>query len=160
LNQGTSAWEVGTCRGHFNNISSCIFHPRQELILSNSEDKSIRVWDANKRVTLQTFKRENDRFWIITAHPEVNLFAAGHDCGLIVFKLEKERPASVVHDDRIFYVKDGILRGYDIHTTADETLKDVGKSAYKGMLYNPAEKAIILQAVMLHFEQLQNLSIN
>ena len=28
---------------------------------------------------LQTFRREHDRFWILTAHPEVNLLAAGHD---------------------------------------------------------------------------------
>lgn len=30
-----------------------------------------------KRTCLQTFKREHDRFWVITAHPELNLFAAG-----------------------------------------------------------------------------------
>ena len=28
---------------------------------------------------LKTFRREHDRFWILTAHPEVNLLAAGHD---------------------------------------------------------------------------------
>ena len=43
------AWEVDTCRGHYNNVSCCIFHPRQDLILSNSEDRSIRVWDMAKR---------------------------------------------------------------------------------------------------------------
>jgi len=31
-----------------------------------------------KRTCLQTFKREHDRFWVITAHPELNLFAAGN----------------------------------------------------------------------------------
>ena len=30
----SKAWEVDTCRGHFNNVSSAIFHPHQELILS------------------------------------------------------------------------------------------------------------------------------
>ncbi len=30
-------------------------------------------------ICLQTFRREHDRFWILTAHPEVNLLAAGHD---------------------------------------------------------------------------------
>ena len=24
----TKAWEVDTCRGHFNNVSSALFHPR------------------------------------------------------------------------------------------------------------------------------------
>ena len=45
----SKAWEVDTCRGHYNNVSCCLFHPRQELIMSNSEDKSIRVWDMSKR---------------------------------------------------------------------------------------------------------------
>lgn len=49
------------------------------MIVSNSEDKSIRVWDLSKRTAVQTFRREHDRFWILAAHPEVNLLAAGHD---------------------------------------------------------------------------------
>lgn len=54
----------------------------QDIIVSNSEDKSIRVWDMSKRTGVQTFRREHDRFWILAAHPEVNLLAAGHDrCG-------------------------------------------------------------------------------
>ena len=28
------AWEVDTCRGHYNNVSCVLFHPRQDLILS------------------------------------------------------------------------------------------------------------------------------
>ena len=57
--------------------------------MSNSEDKSIRVWDMSKRTGTQTFRREHDRFWILAAHPEVNLLAAGHDrsaarCGLLL----------------------------------------------------------------------------
>lgn len=51
----------------------------QDLIISNSEDKSIRVFDMSKRTGVQTFRREHDRFWILAAHPEINLLAAGHD---------------------------------------------------------------------------------
>ena len=73
----TKAWEVDTCRGHYNNVSSVVFHPRQELIISNSEDKTIRVWDMTKRTALQNFRKEHDRYWVLAAHPELNLFAAG-----------------------------------------------------------------------------------
>ena len=106
----TKAWEVDTLRGHINNVSCALFHPRQELIISNSEDKSIRVWDMSKRQGVQTFRREHDRFWIMAAHPTSNLLAAGHDGGMIVFKLERERPAyqAIVHSNRseLYYVKD------------------------------------------------------
>lgn len=76
------AWEVDTFRGHYNNVSSVLFHPRQDLVISNSEDRSIRVWDTTKRQCLHVFRRENERYWILTAHPTLNLFAAGHDAGM------------------------------------------------------------------------------
>jgi coatomer protein complex subunit alpha (xenin) len=112
----TKAWEVDSCRGHYNNVSSVLFHPKAELILSNSEDKSIRVWDMQKRTCLQTFRHENDRFWVIASHPTLNMFAAGHDNGMIVFKIERERPAFCVHENIVFYVKERQLRKLDLTT--------------------------------------------
>jgi len=35
-------------RGHTNNVSCVLFHPKHELIVSNSEDRTIRVWDISK----------------------------------------------------------------------------------------------------------------
>jgi hypothetical protein len=63
------------------NLTLCCADPSclQDLIISNSEDKSIRAWDMSKRTGVQTFRREHDRFWILAAHPEINLLAAGHD---------------------------------------------------------------------------------
>ena len=102
----TKAWEVDTLRGHANNVSCCLFHPKHDLIVSNSEDRSIRVWDVSKRVGVQTFRREGDRFWILAAHRSQNLLAAGHDSGMIVFKLERERPASAHGPaNKLYYVR-------------------------------------------------------
>ncbi|KAM1213127.1 hypothetical protein PS2_004583 [Malus domestica] len=58
----------------------------------------------------------HDRFWILSAHPEMNLLAAGHDGGMIVFKLERERPAFSVSGDSMYYVKDRFLRFYEFST--------------------------------------------
>ncbi|RMB90615.1 hypothetical protein DUI87_32879 [Hirundo rustica rustica] len=166
----SKAWEVDTCRGHYNNVSCAVFHPRQELILSNSEDKSIRVWDMSKRTGVQTFRRDHDRFWVLAAHPNLNLFAAGHDGGMLVFKLERERPALAVHGNSLFYVKDRFLRaarlrqlprrGRDAAPQARERAGIPGKHGKLGnpgktqpggskfpvfsMSYNPAENAVLL----------------
>ncbi len=102
----TKAWEVDTLRGHANNVSCCLFHPKHDLVVSNSEDRSIRVWDVSKRVGVQTFRREGDRFWILATHRAQNLLAAGHDSGMIVFKLERERPASAQGaSNQLYYVR-------------------------------------------------------
>lgn len=141
------AWEVDTCRGHYNNVSCVLFHPRQELILSNSEDKSIRVWDMTKRTCLHTFRREHERFWVLAAHPSLNLFAAGHDSGMIIFKLERERPAYAVHGNILYYVKDRFLRKLDFTTSKDTAvmqLRGGGRTPVHSMSYNPAENAVLL----------------
>ncbi|KAK4702638.1 coatomer subunit alpha, partial [Phenoliferia sp. Uapishka_3] len=145
----TKAWEVDTCRGHFNNVSVALFHPKHELIISDSEDKTIRVWDMSKRTAVQTFRRENDRFWVLTAHPELNLFAAGHDSGLIVFKLDRERPAFSIHGNTLFYVRDKYVRAHDLTTGSDTGVISVRRlgSQYvqpRTLSYNPAERAVIV----------------
>ncbi|KAM7379705.1 hypothetical protein PAMP_005239 [Pampus punctatissimus] len=143
----SKAWELDTCRGHYNNVSCAVFHPRQELILSNSEDKSIRVWDMSKRTGVQTFRRDHDRFWVLGAHPNLNLFAAGHDSGMIVFKLERERPAYAVHGNMLYYVKDRFLRQLDFNSSKDTAvmqLRSGSKFPVFSMSYNPAENAVLL----------------
>ncbi|KAH6886466.1 coatomer WD associated region-domain-containing protein [Thelonectria olida] len=147
----TKAWEVDTCRGHFQNASGCLFHPHQDLILSAGEDKTIRVWDLNKRTAVQSFKRENDRFWVIAAHPEINLFAAGHDNGVMVFKLERERPASAVHQNQLFYVtKEKHVKSYDFQRNIESptllSLKKLGSAwvAPRTLSYNPAERSVLV----------------
>ncbi|QRW04959.1 coatomer subunit beta [Ceratobasidium sp. AG-Ba] len=145
----TKAWEVDTCRGHFNNVASALFHPRHELILSVGEDKTIRVWDMGKRTAVQTFRREHDRFWALTAHPELNLFAAGHDSGLIVFKLERERPAFSLFQDTLYYIRDKYVHQYDLNTRADAGVLSVRKlgGQYvqpRTLSFNPAERAVIV----------------
>ncbi|KAK4948512.1 hypothetical protein LTR28_007419, partial [Elasticomyces elasticus] len=147
----TKAWEVDTCRGHFQNVSACLFHPHQDLILSVGEDKTIRMWDLNKRTSVQSFKRENDRFWVIAAHPEINLFAAGHDNGVMVFKLERERPASAVYQNQLFYItKEKHVRSYDFNKNVESpsmlSLKKLGSPWVppRSLSYNPAERAILV----------------
>lgn len=160
---------MDTCRGHFQNANGCLFHPHQDLILSAGEDKTIRVWDLNKRTAVNSFKRENDRFWVIAAHPEINLFAAGHDkyatppqfyscmhsnickSGVMVFKLERERPASAVHQNQLFYItKEKHVKSYDFQKNAESptllNLKKLGSPWVppRTLSYNPAERSILV----------------
>ena len=102
----TKAWEVDTLRGHVNNVSCVLFHPRADAVVSDSEDRTVRVWDLSKRRGPATFRREHDRFWVLASHPRVDLLAAGHDSGMLVFKLARERPPSAVHGGKIYYVRD------------------------------------------------------
>ncbi|VVD00684.1 unnamed protein product [Leptidea sinapis] len=141
------AWEVDTCRGHYNNVSCALFHARHELILSNSEDKFIRVWDMTKRTCLQSFRREHERYWVLSAHPTLNLFAAGHDAGMILFKLQRERPAYAVHNNMLFYIKDRQLRKLDMQLNKDAPVMQIkggGRHQPYSMSLNHAEYCILV----------------
>uniref|UniRef100_A0ACD5TT30 Uncharacterized protein n=1 Tax=Avena sativa TaxID=4498 RepID=A0ACD5TT30_AVESA len=147
----TKAWEVDTLRGHMNNVSCVLFHAKQDIIVSNSEDKSIRVWDATKRTGIQTFRREHDRFWVLAAHPEMNLLAAGHDSGMIVFKLERERPAFSVSGDTVFYVKDRFLRFYEYSAQKEVQVAPIRRpgsvtlnQSPRSLSYSPTENAVLI----------------
>ena len=147
----TKAYEVDTLRGHLSNVSSALFHPRRPLILSNSEDKTIRVWDMSRRISLKIFRRDSDkdRFWSLAVHPEEDLFAAGHDSGLIVFKLEHERPAYCVDGDVLYFINDRSLQAYNYVEGKSKTITTIGKktgldAGPRFMHYNAAENAILV----------------
>jgi coatomer protein complex subunit alpha (xenin) len=112
----TKAWEMDTLRGHFNNVSCVLYYQKngQELILSNSEDRTIRVWDGQKRTGIHTFRRENDRFWTITTHRTANLIAVGHDAGMVVFKLDTERPIAMCSNNLLYVVQDRNVNAVDL----------------------------------------------
>ena len=70
IDSDKKAWESDTFRGHTNNVSCVIFLPQHNLIVSNSEDRSIRVWDVHRDSSPRVFRRDSDRYWILAAHPQ------------------------------------------------------------------------------------------
>jgi len=143
----TKAWEVDTLRAHYNSVTCCVFHPTQEIMVSCAEDKTVRIWDMSKRSLLSTYRREQERFWVVAAHPELSLFAAGHDGGLILFKLEKERPAYATWENSsVFYLKDRYIRNFDLKSGKDVPVaptKVRKESQPRALQYNPGGAVLI-----------------
>ena len=163
------AWEVETLRGHMNNVSAVLWHPRAEFILSDSEDRTLRIWDCSgasgsstsgsfgsRGKCTMSIKKDNDRFWCLAAHPELNIFAAGHDNGLVVFKMNRERPAynltpdSANSGDCLFYVRDKLVRSFslDSGTDSDEFVAplDHNLKLPANLSFSPTERAILISS--------------
>ncbi|CCK68715.1 coatomer subunit alpha KNAG_0B02720 [Huiozyma naganishii CBS 8797] len=147
----TKAWEVDTCRGHSNNVDCVIFHPHQNLIISAGEDKTLRVWDLDKRMPVKQFKRDDDRFWLIAAHPHINLFGAAHDSGIMIFKLDRERPPNVVHQNQLIFVnKSKQIQAFDFQKKVTSlpyiNLKGIGElwSSFRNISYNPSQHSVLV----------------
>ncbi len=144
------AWESESLRGHYSNVSCCLFHPRQELVLSVSEDKTIRAFDLAKHGSSSLkMKLEHSRFWILVAHPKLNLFAAGHDDGLLIFKLERERPAFDTPDmGSIVVLKEKSVRVIDLQSNKDVPLfaprRAQGAARARTISFSAADRAALI----------------
>ena len=134
---GNKYWEMDTLKGHANNVSCVIFHPRMEILISNSEDKTLRFWDLNRRVQIFQHRKDTDRFWILSAHPALNYFAAGYDNGMVVFKIERENYASVRSGSHIFFVKNKNLMFHDLSTKDKQIMAPVNTNGKQVLLNQP-----------------------
>jgi coatomer protein complex subunit alpha (xenin) len=110
---------VVTLRSHCFNVSCAVFHPTLDVIFSASEDHTVRVWDSKRFVHLGKYRRQDDRFWVVAAHPKWPIFAAGHDTGLSVLRLMRQRPAFDVAGGSIFYYCENAIHKYSVEQQTD-----------------------------------------
>jgi WD40 repeat protein len=78
--QGREVWrELRTLRGHTNRVWSVAYSPDGSRIASGSEDKTIKIWDAENGYELNTFKRNKKRILSVTYSPDGHRIASGSD---------------------------------------------------------------------------------
>ncbi|KAG0715759.1 Coatomer subunit beta' [Chionoecetes opilio] len=84
---------VQTLEGHSQNVSSVSFHPELPIILTGSEDCTVRVWHANTYRLENTLNYGLDRVWCISANKGSNNVCFGYDEGSVMVKIGREEPA-------------------------------------------------------------------
>jgi len=103
----SSVFETDTLHGHHSHVSSLYFGKNNRLI-SNSEDGTMKIWDTKKRKAVHTVNIES-RFWCVAMDREEKVIAAGYDTGFVVYSMEKEAPVYAVDSGRVW-----VKRGADI----------------------------------------------
>ena len=97
---------VQTLEGHAQNIASVTFHPELPIILTGSEDGTVRVWHANTYRLENTLNYGLERVWSVACLKGSNDVAIGYDEGSILIKLGREEPAmSMDSSGKIIYAK-------------------------------------------------------
>jgi coatomer protein complex subunit alpha (xenin) len=149
-----SKWsEADTLRGHHNNVSSVVFHPKLDYLISNSEDKSIRIWDLNKKTAIEKITKENERFWVLSAHPTLSIFASGSDSGLTVFKLENIRLPSISFANQILFYQNKTIRQWKTGETEKRLIIET-KAGCKGLRHGI--HSIVLNPFLPNTQQILN----
>ena len=83
-----------TLEGHSHNVSSVCFHPRLPLIISASEDGTVRLWHSTTYRPETTLNYGMERAWTLAPTKDANKVAIGYDEGTVVLKLGNERPVA------------------------------------------------------------------
>nr|CAG4643737.1 EOG090X01FO [Lepidurus arcticus] len=116
---------VQTLEGHAQNISAVIFHPELPIILTGSEDGTVRVWHANTYRLETTLNYGLDRVWTISCLKGSNNMALGYDEGSILIKLGREEPAmSMDSSGKIVWARHSELQQANLKSMPEGERKD------------------------------------
>jgi len=97
---------VQTLEGHAQNIAAVSFHPGLPIILTGSEDGTVRLWHANTYRLENTLNYGLERVWTISCLRGSNDVSIGYDEGSILIKLGREEPAmSMDSSGKIIWAK-------------------------------------------------------
>ncbi|GIX79870.1 coatomer subunit beta' [Caerostris extrusa] len=102
---------IHTLEGHAQNISAVTFHPEFPIIMTGSEDGTVRVWHANTYRLESTLNYNLERVWTIACLKGSNNVALGYDEGSIIIKVGREEPAmSMDSSGKIIWAKHSELQ--------------------------------------------------
>ncbi|KAK7053051.1 Coatomer subunit beta' [Paramarasmius palmivorus] len=83
---------VQTMEGHTNNVSFAVFHPNLPIIISGSEDGTVKIWNSGTYRIENTLSYAMERAWCIALRKDANEVAIGYDEGVVVIKLGRDEP--------------------------------------------------------------------
>jgi coatomer subunit beta' len=97
---------VQTLDGHAHNVSTVCFHPELPVVISGSEDGTIRIWHSTTYRLENTLNYGLERVWGIAVLKGSNAVAVGYDEGTLMFKIGREDPvASMDASGKIIWSK-------------------------------------------------------
>lgn len=118
---------VQTLEGHSQNISCVAFHTELPLILTGSEDGTIKLWHSNTYRLDNTLNYGLERVWAICCLKGSNNVAIGYDEGSVMIKLGREEPAiSMDSSGKIIWAKHSEIQQANLKAigSEQENLKD------------------------------------
>lgn len=113
---------VQTLEGHSHNVSAVCFHPELPVILTGSEDGTVRVWHST------TYRLENnlnyglERVWALAYLKGSNNVALGYDEGTAMIKIGREEPvASMDSSGKIIWAHHNEIQTVNVKSLSADT---------------------------------------
>lgn len=114
---------VQTLEGHAQNISAVCFHPELPIVLTGSEDGTVRIWHSGTYRLETCLNYGFERVWTIACMRGTNNVALGYDEGSIIIKVGREEPAMSmdVIGGKIIWAKHSEMQQVNLKALSDET---------------------------------------
>uniref|UniRef100_A0A915Q571 Beta'-coat protein n=1 Tax=Setaria digitata TaxID=48799 RepID=A0A915Q571_9BILA len=114
---------VATLDGHAQNVSAVCFHPELPIIITGSEDSTVRLWHSSTYRLETTLNYGLERVWCIHALRGSNTIAIGYDEGSVTVKLGREEPAiSMDSSGKILWARHSEMQQANLKTLDAATL--------------------------------------
>lgn len=118
---------VQTMEGHTNNVSFAVFHPNLPVIISGSEDGTVKIWNSGTYRIEHTLSYALERAWCVALHRQANELAVGYDEGVVVIRLGKDEPTfSMDPSGKLIYTKNQTVLSANVQTIAQEEISADG----------------------------------
>ncbi|KAH6908239.1 coatomer protein [Coprinopsis sp. MPI-PUGE-AT-0042] len=113
---------VQTMEGHTNNVSFAIWLEGMPVIISGSEDGTIKIWNAGTYRVENTLSYGLERAWCVALRKGANEVAVGFDEGVVIIKLGRDEPSfSMDPSGKLIYTKNQEVFSGNIATLENAT---------------------------------------
>ncbi|CAM6031784.1 unnamed protein product, partial [Sphagnum compactum] len=122
---------VQTLSGHTNNVAAVGFHGVLPLIISCSEDDSIRIWNANHFKPEQSLSYSMGRVWGMSALKGSGLVGFGSDQGSLVLQLGRDVPLITMDTTgKVIWARNTDIKTTNLSALTPDVLVDGQKIAF------------------------------
>lgn len=111
---------VQTLEGHMHNVAAVMFHPELPIILTGSEDGTVRIWHSTTYRLESTLNYGMERVWALSYVKGSNSVAIGYDEGLVQIKIGGDEPvASMDASGKIIWAKHNEIQTVNVKALGD-----------------------------------------
>ncbi|KAG8937127.1 hypothetical protein FRC02_006327 [Tulasnella sp. 418] len=119
---------IQTLESHTSNVSFAIFHPSLPIIISGSEDGTVKIWHSNTYRLENTLSYALERAWCVAYRKGANDVAVGFDEGIVVLQLGREEPSfSMDTSGKLVYARNTEILTVNLQSAQDDQTPDGAK---------------------------------
>eukprot|EP00240_Pyramimonas_obovata_P003366 CAMPEP_0118928502 /NCGR_PEP_ID=MMETSP1169-20130426/5726_1 /TAXON_ID=36882 /ORGANISM="Pyramimonas obovata, Strain CCMP722" /LENGTH=852 /DNA_ID=CAMNT_0006870485 /DNA_START=138 /DNA_END=2692 /DNA_ORIENTATION=- len=116
---------VQTLEGHSHNVSAVCFHPELPIIITGSEDGTLRLWHSTTYRLENTLNYGLERVWTLAVLKGSNNVAVGYDEGTVMFKIGREEPvASMDSSGKIIWARHNEIQTVNVRSINNDEVVD------------------------------------